>query len=742
MTANTPYTPSMDNASPAKRRPWLRLLPMAVIGLLGAAVLAFELWGAAWLIPAMASRIEAVSGLRFAVAGPVKAGFLPRLGLHAADVELTPAGVAALPVVHADSADIELSWASLLRGQVAIARMRLTHARLRAVALLPPGDVEIAADGPAILMTLSSGDTSLRAEAHRDGDTLVFERVALRAGVSAAGAGRLSLRDPVRLVFNTAVTAADRPAGDVAAALTDSTDGLVLERATWHRPDGLAINLFGHAAPAEGMVRFEGGLDAASDADKGFDASAAFDGALDAGGLTVAVSNIDVRTAGSHVTGSAKLHPGRFAASLLIDRLDFAALRRSPLAPLAAAAAASEADADIHLRVDEVVAGGTSIGEGIIADASRHAGTFDLHELAARSLWGAPLRASGRVAVGPAPVAAFDAIRVSYGGVDANGRLTFDASGARPALTGELATGPLQLDKLFAGPPPPHPEPMTRRALAAAKAKPAPAATAWSSQPLAVPAALPVDADVAFAAPRLAWRGYELADVRGRLQVREHSLALTDLTAGAYGGRLTFNGRIERPDQPHLAVGLELDGADLGAVLADFGIHDTAAHGDLGAELAGDGRTTADMVATLAGSVTLANGSGVVAGIDLATLSERLKQPAARPTDVIQLARAASGGRTPFSALGGHFRIDRGIARTDDLQLTAATAPGRVRGNIDLPHRTLDLVSEFELTDPSGVPPLVVKLDGPLAEPRRVFDISRLQSYLLHRRASGAPDAR
>ncbi|HTO84718.1 MAG TPA: AsmA-like C-terminal region-containing protein [Methylomirabilota bacterium] len=714
-------------------------MPAAVVGVIGAAALAFELWGAGWLMPAVASRLEAQSGLRLSVAGQVKAGLVPSLGLRAEDVQLAPAAPAAQPLIQAETADVELLWSALLRGRIAIARMRFVRSRLPAVAaLLPAGDIDVAVDGPAIALTAASGDTSLRAGAHRDGDTLVFDHLALRRGglISAAGAGRLSLRDPVRLVFSANLSAADRPAGDLAVALAYSADGVVLERAAWHSPDGLDINVFGHAALIEGALRFEGGVDAASASDQGFDASAAFDGRFGTDGLSASVSNIDVRSAGSHLTGGAQFQPGRLAASLQVDRLDFAALRRSPLSPLAAAAAplAFDADAAVHLRADQLVSGGATVGEGIIVDASRHAGTFDLHELAVRSLWGVPLRATGRLAVGPAPVAVFDSLHLNYGNIEANGRLTLDATGVRPRLTGELTTGPLQLDKLLAGPPPPQPEPMTRKALAAAKARPPSPAPAWSTQPLAVPAALPVDADLAFAAPSLAWRGYRLADMRGRLQVQEHSLALIDVSAGAYGGRLSLNGRIAEADVPHLTAGVALVGADLGAMLSDFGVRDMAVHGDLGAELTADGRSAADLAATLSGSVSLANGTGLVAGVDLAAISERLKQRPARPTDVIQMARAASGGRTPFSALTGHFRVDRGIARTDDLRLTAATAAARLSGSIDLPRQTLDVVSEFQLTDPAGVPPLIVKLDGPFAEPRRVFDISRLQSYLVHRR--------
>lgn len=763
-TAESTYTPAMedslppDESAPAEpqpqpqpqpsRRRRLWLLPVAVVCLCGAAALAFTLRGADWLMPAVATRIEAASGLRLGVTGPVQARVAPWLGLRAAAVRLAPAGANTAPLVRADTAEIELSWVALLQGRVRIVRLHLVHAQILSGMRLPSGDIEIAADGPAIHATLSSEAATVDADAHRDGEMLALDHVTLRmgrGGLSAVGTGRLSLRDPVRLVATTAVSAAGRPLGDVDAAFSYSADGLVLERANWRRTDGLEINLFGHAAPDQGALRFEGGIDAASESDKGFDASAAFDGALGDNGVTASVSNIDVRAEGAHLTGEAKYRSGATAqlvTSLRLDRLDIDALRQSPLAPLAAvAAAAFEGEAGVHLRIDGLAAGGKTIGEGIIVDASRHAETLDLHELAARSLWGVPFHATGRLAFGPAPVVAFDPIQVSYSGVDANGRLTLDLSGARPVLDGDLAAGPLQLDRVFAGPPSPPPEPMTRRALAQARAKPA-AAPALSTKPLGLPATFPIDADVGVSTPRLAWRETQLADVRARLQLRARQLAVTGLTAGAYGGRLTFNGRIEQAEPPHLSAELQLAGADLGTVLADLGGQAVAVHGDLSAELTADGRSPADLVNTLAGTVAVANGTGTVTGIDMASLSERLKQRPTRPTDIFQLARAAGGGRTAFSGLHGHFRIDRGVARTDDLQMTAPTAAARLSGSIDLPRRGLNVVSEFQLTDPPGVPPLVVKLDGPFVDPRRVFDISRLQAYLLHRPDATAPAGR
>ena len=139
MRAKTPYTPAMEGAISRKRRRWVWLLPLAVIGLCAAAVLAFTHWGAAWLMPTVANRIEAASSLRFTAAGPVEAKVAPWLGLRVADVDLTPAGPGAQPLIHADAAELELSWPALLHGQIAIARVRLVRSRLPAMAALPPG---------------------------------------------------------------------------------------------------------------------------------------------------------------------------------------------------------------------------------------------------------------------------------------------------------------------------------------------------------------------------------------------------------------------------------------------------------------------------------------------------------------------------------------------------------------------------------------------------------------------------
>jgi len=97
------------------------------------------------------------------------------------------------------------------------------------------------------------------------------------------------------------------------------------------------------------------------------------------------------------------------------------------------------------------------------------------------------------------------------------------------------------------------------------------------------------------------------------------------------------------------------------------------------------------------------------------------------------LQSSMSGGKTQFSRLDGTFNIEKGVVRTDDILLLAQAGEGRATGVIDLPRWVLDVKSSFSLTEHPQVPPFGMHLSGSINQPKRVFDIERMQAYLLQR---------
>jgi uncharacterized protein involved in outer membrane biogenesis len=280
---------------------------------------------------------------------------------------------------------------------------------------------------------------------------------------------------------------------------------------------------------------------------------------------------------------------------------------------------------------------------------------------------------------------------------------------------------------------------MTRRAQAlavAAAARRSVTPPSWSSEPLPLMAPLGADIDLTLASPRVTWARHQVDQARLVAHLRDAHVDVESLTGAIYGGRIELRGGADLSGQAQWQGTVALANADLKTLLGELAHVDALrGHGDLSADLQAAGASPAALIASLGGTVRIAAHDGVVAGFDLPAVSDRIAR-ANRPTDLFEIARAGNGGQTPFSALTGEFKIARGVARTDDLHLLARKGDARLRGAIDLPHWTVDFVNELRVTEPADVPPLVIKVDGPIATPRQVFDINRLQAYLVKR---GAP---
>jgi hypothetical protein len=92
-----------------------------------------------------------------------------------------------------------------------------------------------------------------------------------------------------------------------------------------------------------------------------------------------------------------------------------------------------------------------------------------------------------------------------------------------------------------------------------------------------------------------------------------------------------------------------------------------------------------------------------------------------------------SEGQTQFSRLDGTFNIEKGVVRTDDILLLAQAGEGRATGVIDLPRWVLDIKASFSLIEYPQAPPFGMHLSGSISQPKRAFDIERMQAYLLQR---------
>ena len=342
-------------------------------------------------------------------------------------------------------------------------------------------------------------------------------------------------------------------------------------------------------------------------------------------------------------------------------------------------------------------------------------------------------RLAGRV-TGAASHFAVDRLTLAIGESTLEGRLDVALGGVRPQLTADVKIGDWTIDRLLGvrqaaalGPTHHHAALLPGVVLAQARAA---AADRWSRQPIDLAFLTLADIELGLSGRSLAYGGWRIDQPALTATLKDGALAVKQLTGSALGGGIEVSGSLESAATPAFRTRLTLKDADLKQALANAaGVAIVEGRFDVDAEIASNGRSAADIVSRLAGDAKLHAHDGAISGIDLAAVNVRLSAPD-RPSDLLGLIRSGAGGQTAFSALQGNFHLADGIARSDDIRLMAEGGEGRAVASFNLPQWTLASRIELRLTGAQDAPPLVLRLDGPIDEPREVFEVNALEQFL------------
>jgi AsmA protein len=292
----------------------------------------------------------------------------------------------------------------------------------------------------------------------------------------------------------------------------------------------------------------------------------------------------------------------------------------------------------------------------------------------------------GDLAAGPARIALSGAT-IEVVDQRAQGDLAVALDGPRPAVSGRLALGRIDVDRLRAmvgGAPPPSGD------APAAPSGPADGpAPASAPVPIEIGFLRAVDADLDLGLDGVVAGGIEAGPTSlsidlsgGRLGL---ALAETRLLDGTVAARAAIDGAA---DIPRAELELHLSGVQtrpLLAAAAGFDRLSGAAQGT--ATLRASGATDVAMLADLDGEGTVRFTDGAVEGVNIAAM---LRNALATLRGEPAPDREAPP-RTDFAELGASFRIVDGVARTGDLRMLAPLVRMSGEGAVDLPARRVDM---------------------------------------------------
>ncbi|MBM85521.1 MAG: hypothetical protein CMM47_05820 [Rhodospirillaceae bacterium] len=321
-----------------------------------------------------------------------------------------------------------------------------------------------------------------------------------------------------------------------------------------------------------------------------------------------------------------------------------------------------------------------------------------------------------------------DGVSFAAGPIRLDGSARMLLSGARPRLDADFAANEINLTKWI-------PVASVRRAGNVSAIPIRTDGREWSRKKIDLSLLRAVDGSLKLAVNRLVHGLNVVDDFSVKSILSAGVLSVPDLSGRMFGGQVLGTGRLVSDDPPWAEMFLKVEQVDLRAATeATSGTKTISGILDYEASLSTQGVSEYELVAALDGEGRfLVRHGEVLLGLDLPALSRELKTLNRAVDFVILAQKALNDGSTPIESLSGTYTIEKGVLRSNDIVVASPVAVGKTVALAHLPNQEIDISSRFWLTEHPNSPPVGVRNVGPMANPRIVLDVKKMQAYLLQR---------
>ncbi|MDH0341748.1 AsmA family protein [Chromobacterium haemolyticum] len=219
---------------------------------------------------------------------------------------------------------------------------------------------------------------------------------------------------------------------------------------------------------------------------------------------------------------------------------------------------------------------------------------------------------------------------------------------------------------------------------------------------------------------------FRIKQISSNVRINPRELELDQMSADIYEGRLQGDASLSRRDVPQLKVNQTLQGMKIRPLLVDlFNFSRLDGKGNGKIDINADGKSFAQLRNTLSGNVQMSLNNGALTGIDLVAALKNL------PAELKEWNSAAQNDqKTTFSTLSSSFRLDKGVARSQDLKLASQLMNVGGGGKIDLKQSIVDYTMDVQANPLAfarlkgvNVP---LKITGPLNAPVYALDFNAM----------------
>lgn len=310
-------------------------------------------------------------------------------------------------------------------------------------------------------------------------------------------------------------------------------------------------------------------------------------------------------------------------------------------------------------------------------------------------------------------------LRMSVDGNSFEGALAVQATNARPAISGTLASDQLVLSPLVSDVP----------TLTGGDGQ-------WNREPLSLAALDFADVDLRFSATRARIGRAVFEDAGCSILLSNGRLDMTLAQARAYNGQI--KGRLSlAPGEKGLDLRANgvFSKVDSGAMMKEA-MRSIRITGEASGQISldGQGDSVSEIMRSLDGVAQVSFRNGDILGLDLEQALRRLEK---RPLSIVTEVRS---GRTGFDSAMVNARLNDGLVELNEATVSGLGVQLAVTGSASLIDRSLQLRAMARQTGPNATvrengPQLLLEIRGPWDDPSLVFD----KDNLIRRSEAAAP---
>ncbi|QEL56047.1 AsmA family protein [Chromobacterium paludis] len=219
---------------------------------------------------------------------------------------------------------------------------------------------------------------------------------------------------------------------------------------------------------------------------------------------------------------------------------------------------------------------------------------------------------------------------------------------------------------------------------------------------------------------------FRINNISSNVRINPRAFELDQMSADIYDGRLQGDASLSRREVPHLEVKQTLQGMKIRPLLMDlFNFSRLDGKGNGKIDVSADGKSFVELRNTLSGDAAFSLNNGALTGIDLVAALKNL------PAELKEWnSTAQNDQKTTFSTLSTSLKLDKGVARSQDLKLASQLVNVKGGGKLDLKQSIVDYAldvqanpQEFARLKGVNVP---LKITGPINAPVYALDFNAM----------------